>query len=150
MVGSYARNLSDSDLTSLGNWPRPIASMNSEPAWRSSARKQFQKIRELDEGWDGYRAKPIRRDTIEFAQDLLEDIMALWSQIPPPSIVPTTSGGVQIEWHEKGIDLELHIAGPYDCEMWFEDQRGVAPRELHLTNDFSPLQELIYLLFARP
>ncbi len=29
---------------------------------------------------------------------------------PPPSIVPLTDGGLQVEWHLNGRDLEIVIA----------------------------------------
>ena len=42
---------------------------------------------------------------------------------PVPQVVPSPVGGVQLEWHEKDIDLELHITAPYECEVWFQDHR---------------------------
>lgn len=29
--------------------------------------------------------------------------------IDPPQLVPTTTGGIQLEWHRGGLDVELHV-----------------------------------------
>ncbi len=34
---------------------------------------------------------------------------------PVPSVVPTARGGILLEWHEGGIDLEVDIRSP----SWF-------------------------------
>jgi hypothetical protein len=31
------------------------------------------------------------------------------NDIPAPSVVPTTPGGLQFEWHMQGIDLEIEM-----------------------------------------
>jgi hypothetical protein len=61
------------------------------------------------------------------------------------------NAGVQLEWHQKGIDLELHIAGPYECELWFQDHRQPKepPVSLQLTDNFSALLKPIELLTTR-
>ena len=41
--------------------------------------------------------------------------------LPSPSIVPTSRGGVQIEWHVKGIDLEIEVVTPHRFQASFED-----------------------------
>lgn len=80
-----------------------------------------------------------------FALVVLDKLMR--PRTPIPSVVPSSAGGIQLEWHEKDIDLELHISAPYQCEMWFQDRRtNQAPLALDLTSDFaavvSPIQQL--------
>jgi len=29
--------------------------------------------------------------------------------VPPPSIVPTSDGGLQLEWHQEEADLEMDV-----------------------------------------
>jgi hypothetical protein len=64
-----------------------------------------------------YRAPHIGFDTGMFALIVLNDVMR--THTPIPQVVPSGTGGVQLEWHQKGIDLELYIAAPYQCELWF-------------------------------
>ena len=84
-----------------------------------------------------------------FALNILKDVMR--PRTPIPQVVPSSVGGVQLEWHEKGIDLELHVTGPYQCELWFQDLNapGTGPISMGLTNDFSALLKPIELLTQR-
>jgi hypothetical protein len=100
------------------------------------------------DNWDSYGAPSVTWDASMFALSILSDVMR--PRTPMPQVVPT-SNGVQLEWHEKGIDLELHITGPYQCDLWFQDQTrpDVEPIEIELTNDLSALVEPIGLLTQR-
>src|SRR5579875_1870430 len=89
--------------------------------WQVEVLNRLVKLVSLPADWDGYGAREIRRDAAMFALELLQHTMR--SRTPVPQVVPSSDGGVQLEWHEKSIDLELHIAAPYDCEIWFHDGR---------------------------
>lgn len=56
-------------------------------------------FRDLGHGWDTYDAIPIS----EHAICLAYVVCAL------PSVVPTSNGGVQFEWHRMGWDVEVEI-----------------------------------------
>lgn len=84
----------------------------SEPTslWRALAR--LHRLSQLPHGWDSYGAQPLSasavRRCINFLPSLLPD------DALSPSIVPTRDGGIQFEWHHRGIDLEIKFppAGP--------------------------------------
>ncbi len=38
---------------------------------------------------------------------------------PPPTVVPTWEGGIQVEWHRNGVDLEIEIAPSGHIEYFF-------------------------------
>ena len=40
---------------------------------------------------------------------------------PLPSVVPTSRGGILLEWHEGGIDLEIDIRSPSWFHVVLED-----------------------------
>jgi hypothetical protein len=82
---------------------------------------QLKEFTQYQVGWDSYNAPPLRHDTAGFALSVLNSIMN--TRTPLPQVAPSSVGGVQLEWHEKGIDLELHIIAPYDCEVWFRDNQ---------------------------
>jgi hypothetical protein len=108
----------------------------------------LEKFAQYPEGWDSYNALPVRADTAAFALTVLNSILKL--QTPLPQAVPSAAGGIQFEWHEKGIDLEFDIAAPYECHVWFFDHRAeVQGTDAHLTNDFSVLRTPIDLLTSR-
>src|SRR5215204_1653145 len=111
-------------LTSFDRFQQAYATQSYEK-WESKLLPALFKLSRLPVGWDGYSGQPMRMDTGFFALQVLEAVMR--SRTPLPQIVPTPVGGVQFEWHERGIDLELHVTGPYECEIWFEDKNGRLP-----------------------
>lgn len=116
--------------------------------WEVEAVHRLLQFAYLPEGWDGYGGTPLKLDVGFFALNVINNVMRPLT--PMPQFVPTASGGVQFEWHEKGIDLEFHITGPYDAEMWFQDRRSAAPPvSLAITNDLSELVKAVDLLTQR-
>jgi hypothetical protein len=120
-----------------------------EQKWQIEIQNQLVEHVQMPEGWDGYGAPAPTMDAAFFALLILSKIMRVRS--PIPHVVPSSTGGIQLEWHEKDIDLELHISAPYRCEMWFQDYRqaGRAPISLELAADFGPLKEPMRLLTSR-
>jgi hypothetical protein len=53
-----------------------------------------------EKGWDGYGAPPLDPEMVEAARRFLSCV----------SVVPCVSGGVQLEWHMLGADLEIEFA----------------------------------------
>jgi hypothetical protein len=112
-------------------------------------RRRLEKLTQYPFGWNSYSAPPLRQDTADFALHVLKTIMK--RETPFPQIVPSSTGGVQLEWHERGVDLELHIAAPFDCEIWYEDLLAIEKKPIStpLTNDFSIMARPIELLTSR-
>lgn len=120
-----------------------------ERKWEVEVQKHLLNYAKLPAGWDTYNSPAISWEAGLFALSVLNDFMR--PRTPIPQVVPSSSGGVQLEWHQKGIDLELHIAGPYQCEFWFQDHQSPndQPISLDLTDDFSALRRPIELLTSR-
>lgn len=76
---------------------------------------------ELPPGWNSYNAKPIRKENVTFAIDLLGRLMR--ENTPLPNVIPMVRGGVQFEWHTNGIDLEISIYSPHEVRFAAEDLR---------------------------
>jgi hypothetical protein len=66
------------------------------------------KISSLETGWNGYGALPITEAAIKSAREIIPRLVKLG--LSQPAIVPTVRGGIQIEWHENGVDLEIDIS----------------------------------------
>jgi hypothetical protein len=119
-----------------------------ERKWQIEVQNHFLKYVKMQPGWDSYGAPRMGWDTGMFALSILNDVMR--TRTPIPQVVPSGAGGVQLEWHQKGIDLELHISAPYECELWFQDHRqSQQPISLELTDNFSALLKPIELLTTR-
>lgn len=74
----------------------------------------------LPENWNSYGAARIRRDVIDFAATWVTGLFE--SETTAPAIVPTARGGVQVEWHRCGVDLEIYVDSPSDVRFSAEDQ----------------------------
>jgi hypothetical protein len=118
-----------------------------EQKWQIEVLKPLIRYSELRQGWDSYSGLPLRLDTGFFALLVLNAVMR--PRTPIPQVVPSPVGGVQLEWHEKGIDLELHVAAPYECELWFEDHQTGERLSTELSTDLSPLARRIDELTSR-
>lgn len=117
--------------------PLPDLVHMHEPAWQESVVRQLEDLSALDEGWDGFRAGPIRRDVITFAVRVLESIMR--PSTPPPHITPMSHEGLMLEWHRNGFDLEIEIEKPGQLWMSLEDTVEGIEDERPLLGDLSPL-----------
>ena len=148
---STLRNLSDQDVQaeepsdSGSSASATIVNLDSrrgKPAWEREIVATLCRYLELPSNWDSYGGKPLRLDTGMFALQVLSNIMS--ETIPLPSIVPISSGGVQFEWHQNDLDIELYIAAPYECELSVHDHCSQgAPVTVPLKTDLSVLSEQV-------
>jgi hypothetical protein len=69
---------------------------------------RLKELCELETNWNGYGAGPVSTTAAFLALDiaeLLEEIFPVGWQA-----VPGTDGDIQLEIHNKGMDLEIHLA----------------------------------------
>ena len=59
-------------------------------------------------GWGSRGSQPVSPAAVDRAREL---ISSLPEGTPEPRVAPMSSGGVQLEWHQCGIDLEAEV-GP--------------------------------------
>src|SRR6476659_749758 len=92
--------------------PEPGASLvsGSAPEWLAKADETLQTLLALPPNWNSYGARTIQPDVVQATSSLLHDIAR--DDTPQPAIVPTVRGGVQLEWHTRGVDLEIEIESP--------------------------------------
>ncbi len=70
---------------------------------RKTALLKLTNFAALAPGWDSYGAKPISLRAILKAKRLLGQLTGTWYP------VPLSDGGVQLESHENGIDVEIQV-----------------------------------------
>ncbi len=89
------------------------------PAWLREVEEKMVKLLSLEAGWDSYGAAQICPLQVVAAIALLRRIVKEVGT-SRPSVVPTSKGGVQLEWHEQGYDIEIETKGDnafcVDCE----------------------------------
>jgi hypothetical protein len=59
----------------------------------------------LPHNWDSYGGQRINPGVVQDAVNLINPLLEPTS--PAPRVVPLSSGGLQLEWHRGGIDLEV-------------------------------------------
>lgn len=132
---------SDSRIRRRNSWHTSVAPSTdiAGPAWKDKCESQLAEIRSLEVGWDGFNAAPIREDAIEFALEVLASIML--RNTPAPHFTPMSHSGLMLEWHTKGIDLEIEIEKPGSMWVSFEDSRnGEDDYEGPVTSNLGRLQ----------
>lgn len=97
-----------------------ISIQGPTPDWMPQAENRLASIMRLSENWDSYGAQVVTVDSILSAIQLLVAVMKQGT--PMPYILPTPTGGVQLEWHQFGIDLEVEVLPDGNYLIAFEDE----------------------------
>ncbi len=92
---------------------------DSVPVWLEPTSRACAELLWLARGWDSYGARPIDPRNVVAMLEFLVRVMA--NDTPAPSVVPTSGGGVQIEWHEAGVDFEIEAVSPDRFDASFEN-----------------------------
>jgi hypothetical protein len=117
------------------------------PVWISPLVEQLEAILGLPEGWNSYGAARIDGKTAVRAVRLLLKVAGLTT--PAPSVVPTPSGGVQLEWHERDIDLEVELTPQGQVSMHYADDLTGEDWDEDITHNLSPLARVLTELTSR-
>ena len=109
-------------LSSVVGYTNPgvvIVRVQSDPTgWVSRAIIKLNRLSELQANWDSYGAKPIDRNAVLMALNLIGAIHD--PHTPEPTIVPLASGGIQFEWHTPQKDLEVSLSPNGQASIYFE------------------------------
>lgn len=133
---------SSAEIVPLASGQARILIADAQRAWRDVVMEKLNRLVTLQPGWNGYGAPPVRFENAHFAFRMLEAICE--SDAPTPQIVPGASGDLQIEWHLRAGDIELHVRAPNNVVCWREtDQTGPDGEELALTIDFTKVANWI-------
>lgn len=92
------------------------------PGWVMPTAEAFADLLELPVGWNSYNANAVDPRAIELAGALLAGVME--ESTPPPTVVPTVRGGVQLEWHRNGLDLEIAVHSHRPVAVFAIDNRS--------------------------
>jgi hypothetical protein len=96
------------------------------PQWLFPTLERCAPLLLLPFDWNRRGAPPIEPTAIRAAIDALWSFMADRSSIP--QWTPTRTGGVQLDWHENGIDLEMEFPpDAADGHAVFDDNEHRTP-----------------------
>ena len=97
----------------------------SEPVWFRPLFTKMAGLLDLPPNWNSHGARPVDVKAVELALNLLLETMK--TRTPLPSIVPLPEGGLQMEWHDSGIDFEVAVLPPDACSLYLEGIDRLAP-----------------------
>jgi hypothetical protein len=91
-------------------------------------------------------AAPINEQTYFYTVEVVEPLINKM-KLPVPLILPLQNGGIGVEWHDHGMNIELRFRNPFHVYAVLEDARGkVSPfhgRDPHLVQARVALREFI-------
>jgi hypothetical protein len=105
--------------------PEPLPTVERPPRWFDPTLDDLEAVLRLPPNWNSYRARPVEAQAAVAAIELLLAIMP--DSLSKPTIIPTVRGSVQLEWHTRGVDLEIDVLANGRYALFFEDdQTGVS------------------------
>jgi len=117
------------------------------PNWFVPMCNRIKELMKLEPGWDGHDGKPVDSDVANFAAKFLRE--TLEPDGPVPQVVPLSYGGLQFEWHEKGIDLEIEVEAPNRIFVSFEDSKTDEELEGEFSTDYTEVMHVMRILESR-
>lgn len=91
--------------------------MSRDTLWRTP--ELLQQLLKLEPGWDSYGGSPIDPKCVALALKFVSTILP--NDTSAPAVVPTSQGGVQLEWHTGGVDLEIEFVSATCIRGLFAD-----------------------------
>jgi hypothetical protein len=85
-------------------------------SWFSTVGDQLARVSRFEAGWDSYHARPLDHGRAEVAISFLGRFLERHSE--PPAVVPLSDGGLQLEWHSGGVDVEVAFPRDEAPEMY--------------------------------
>ncbi len=104
------------------NQPEPATVQPPYPLWLPKVKETLRRLVDLPENWNSYGAKRVDPAIARQASDLL--VQLAHPEMPEPAVVPTRCGGIQIEWHDRSIDLEINLGPRGEMHVSFEDEQN--------------------------
>ena len=116
--------------------------------WQIDVLTQIVKLLRLNDNWDTYGAKSLCLSTGRAMYSVLNALMR--DETPVPTIVPTSDGTLQAEWHTRQIDLEIEVISDSLIDVYFKDHVADLPDiDEQLNVDLTKLEQCIRLLTSR-
>ena len=124
-----------------------VKGAGDHPSWLAEVIAELQRLLHLNHGWDSYVARPVSPYAAVRGLNLLFE--ALPGSGPAPQLVPMSDGGLQMEWHLRGLNVEVSVPPTGDVEVWSEDLRSGDEQETTLDRTPEILGDLLGELVRR-
>ncbi|MEJ7810679.1 MAG: hypothetical protein WKG32_09760 [Gemmatimonadaceae bacterium] len=104
-----------------------LSGSGQEPSSLWRVLESFRRLSKLPAGWDSYGAQPLSATAVRRCFNLFSALLP--DDAPEPTVIPTRDGGVQFEWHRRGIDLEVKVPSAGPISYLFVDANTGEERE---------------------
>jgi hypothetical protein len=108
--------------------------------WPQRIMTRLVELLSLPAGWDTYDAPPIDQRAVARAGQLLLRTMDEWS--PLPDILPSSDGGVILEWYRPTVQLRIDVPPEGSPELYY--QQGDASWEGTVGEATPDVRELLF------
>ena len=123
-----------------------VSLVDFDRGWKERLKNRFEELRNLEDGWDGYKGVAITGEIEAFTISLLSEIYD--PRVAPPSLVPGGDGSLQIEWHVNDCDLEIDVLSPEDVFAYMINHGSGAEEEINIGENRRELSVWIRRLVA--
>ena len=120
--------------------PQPEKADRPAPQWATFVTRQLARLPWHDTNLPDGRTPPQPEAAVGLI-GLLTTVLE-HDTISPSSVNATWAGGVAVEWHLRGIDLEISFESDGTAEFSFEDQAG-QETEGEVTSNLTALRECV-------
>lgn len=121
---------------------------DDDSSWLSPMLNSLREVLALPANWDSYGAHPVDLKAVAFAIEFLIQVMRKDTMVPV--VVPTVKGGIQLEWHARGIDLEMEVSPQGRCFVSYQSSRDHTEWEGDLNYNLDRLYAAIPQLSRQP
>lgn len=155
-AGPSGTDLSSREVTASGAHPsvvvaevtpRWILVSPQPPAWVQPTLQSLDRLMRLPDNWDRYGACRVHPSAAFTTLRMLAEVMT--PETPSPSIVPTSKGGLQLEWHRNGVDLEIEAVSMNRVSFYVRNLKDGSEREGEWTSDLRELRSILRQVTSR-
>ena len=94
--------------------------------WIAAVTARLRELIAMAPGWDGHAGRAPELAYISQAIAFLARVMGPGTA--PPAMVPTSDGGLQLEWHRSGLDVEI-LFSPEEDPILYVHERGTGAED---------------------
>jgi hypothetical protein len=116
-----------------------VTAFGQSSNWMPRAEERLGELARLPLGWDGHSGRPLSPLIADYAFQLLEKLM-LRPGVPLPSITPLSYGGLMLEWHRRGWDVEIEVDAPASHHVFTRELATGTEVEFTLSGRLGRLQ----------
>ena len=110
-------------------------------AWLKPTLQSLQDLLQLPQDWDGYGAVRIQEQIAQKALMVLVEVME--NDAPAPSVVPLSDGGIQVEWHQRGRNIEIEFPADKAPDFYYYEDGTELESEGQVSRNYDRIQAYI-------